>query len=82
MTEKLLPGIPHSTRIAILQQTDEEVEGNTPGNVDTRSGMTVLGQVMSSSRRVLSRGFRRCLQHRHEFILNCLRYYASANNIQ
>lgn len=32
MAEKLIPGIPHATRIAILQQTDDQDEsGSTYG---------------------------------------------------
>lgn len=55
MAEKLIPGIPHATRIAILQQTDadaktgEDYHGTSDsagGNQDT----TVLQQVMGSDR--------------------------------
>lgn len=46
MAEKLIPGIPHATRIAILQQTDGEYEtGGTGGlNMDK----LVLESVISS----------------------------------
>lgn len=47
MAEKLVPGIPHSTRIAILQQTDaNEDETNDMGTTEQHA--TVLEQVMSS----------------------------------
>lgn len=47
MAEKLVPGIPHSTRIAILQQTDaNEDEANDMGTAEQH--VTVLEQVMSS----------------------------------
>lgn len=47
MADKLVPGIPHATRIAILQQTDAD----TNGNLDPGSGSqhaTVLERVMGS----------------------------------
>jgi len=47
MADKLVPGIPHATRIAILQQTDAD----TNGNLDPGSGnqhATVLERVMGS----------------------------------
>ena len=47
MAEKLVPGISHSTRIAILQQTDDnEGESNDTGTAEQHA--TVLEQVMSS----------------------------------
>lgn len=47
MAEKLVPGIPHSIRIAILQQTDDnEDETNDMGTAEQHA--TVLEQVMSS----------------------------------
>ena len=45
MAEKLIPGIPHATRIAILQQTDEQEE--TYGAV-LNQDKTVLEAVISS----------------------------------
>lgn len=47
MAEKLVPGIPHSSRIAILQQTDAD----TNGSLDLGGGSqhsTVLERVMGS----------------------------------
>lgn len=41
MAEKLIPGIPHATRITLLQQTD--VEGQDDGLEDAHSGGTVAG---------------------------------------
>lgn len=46
MAEKLIPGIPHATRIAILQQTDEE--SSLGGNASLKLGKTVLESVLSS----------------------------------
>lgn len=46
MAEKLIPGIPHATRIAILQQTDEE--NGLRGNASLKLGKTVLESVLSS----------------------------------
>ncbi|EED21426.1 ABC ATPase, putative [Talaromyces stipitatus ATCC 10500] len=59
LAEKLIPGVPYSTRIAILQQTDAEVEDNKnheidslteslkePGSIST-SQKTALEQVSS-----------------------------------
>lgn len=45
MAEKLVPGIPHSTRIAILQQTDDNEDEI---NDTAEQHVTVLEQVMSS----------------------------------
>ena len=45
MAEKLIPGIPHATRIAILQQTDEDGSG---GFVGLKLEKTVLDSVLSS----------------------------------
>jgi hypothetical protein len=45
MAEKLIPGIPHATRIAILQQTEEQDE--TFG-ADLNKDKTVLESVLSS----------------------------------
>lgn len=45
MAEKLIPGIPHATRIAILQQTDEQEESY--GAV-LNQDKTVLESVLSS----------------------------------
>ena len=47
MAEKLVPGIPHSTRIAILQQTDAN-EDETDDMGTAEQDVTVLEQVMSS----------------------------------
>lgn len=44
MADKLIPGIPHPTRIAILQQTEDE---KTDVGTDT-GHITVLEQVMGS----------------------------------
>lgn len=62
MAEKRIPGIPHATRIGLLQQTDIQVEddedleignrgvdGTTQGSSQKRD-KTVLEQVMSSDR--------------------------------
>lgn len=46
MAEKLIPGIPHATRIAILQQTDED--DGPGGNASLKLGMSVLESVLSS----------------------------------
>ncbi|KAL4915489.1 P-loop containing nucleoside triphosphate hydrolase protein [Aspergillus aurantiobrunneus] len=53
IADKLVPGIPHSTRIAILQQTDAETqEGNGPFNAGSQrqeeGEKTVLDYVMGS----------------------------------
>lgn len=59
MAEKLVPGIPYSTRIAFLQQTDAtEDESNDSWTGDRQ--MTVLEQVMSrdSSRNEVTRKMR------------------------
>lgn len=46
MAEKLVPGIPHATRIAILQQTDDD---NGPGgNASLKLEKTVLESVLGS----------------------------------
>ncbi|CAL5867004.1 uncharacterized protein PFLUO_LOCUS1216 [Penicillium psychrofluorescens] len=45
MAEKLIPGIPHPTRIAILQQTDQDEQGINAGLSQDR---TVLEHVLSS----------------------------------
>lgn len=47
MADKLIPGIPHPTRIAILQQTeDEKIDPET----ETEGNITVLEQVMGSDK--------------------------------
>lgn len=46
MAEKLIPGIPHATRIAILQQTDGE--DGSGGFVGMKLDKTVLESVLSS----------------------------------
>ena len=61
LAEKLIPGVPYSTRIAILQQTDAEIEDNSKNDgVDgladslrengsiSKSGKTALEQVIAS----------------------------------
>ena len=57
MAEKLVPGIPHATRMAILQQTDAESQDNNDTDDRTRSGIpdrrenkdrTVLEQAIGS----------------------------------
>jgi hypothetical protein len=55
MAEKLIPGIPYSTRIAILQQTDSEIDGladsmraSSVSDSGGGGGRTVLQQVMAS----------------------------------
>lgn len=65
MAGNLVPGLPHSTRIAILQQTEEEAGEDNTGNIDTGSGMTVLEQVMSSdsSRNEVTRKMERMSKH-------------------
>lgn len=45
MAEKLIPGIPHATRIAILQQSDAQ---NDSGGSMLDKDKTVLGHVLSS----------------------------------
>lgn len=46
MAEKLIPGIPHATRIAILQQTDED---NGPhGDASAKLDKSVLESVLGS----------------------------------
>lgn len=46
MAEKLIPGISHATRIAILQQTDE---GNGPrGDTSVKLEKSVLQSVLGS----------------------------------
>ncbi|KAJ6121104.1 hypothetical protein N7523_005384 [Penicillium sp. IBT 18751x] len=45
MAEKLIPGISHATRVAILQQTDEDGPG---GNASLRLEKSVLETVLSS----------------------------------
>lgn len=68
MADKLVPGIPHATRIAILQQTDAD----TNGNLDPESGnqhATVLERVMGSdtSRNEVIRKME-CKFHSHSII--------------
>ncbi|KAJ5382172.1 hypothetical protein N7517_000083 [Penicillium concentricum] len=46
MAEKLIPGIPHPTRMAILQQTDEQ--NDKPFGEDPNQDKTVLEAVLSS----------------------------------
>lgn len=64
LAEKLIPGVPYSTRIAILQQTDAEIEESSKnddvdsladslqqnGSISTSggSGRTALKQVIAS----------------------------------
>lgn len=55
MAEKLIPGIPYATRIAILQQTDSEIDeladsvrASTASDAAGGRGRTVLQQVMAS----------------------------------
>lgn len=55
MAEKLIPGIPHATRIAILQQTDADAktgedDQGTPDPAGGNQNTTVLQQVMGSDR--------------------------------
>lgn len=50
MADKLLPGIPHPTRIAILQQTDSPVQGGLEGEDEDNRNKTVLEYVLSSDR--------------------------------
>jgi hypothetical protein len=45
MAEKLIPGIPHATRMAILQQTDDQ--DNDLGTAQSQD-KTVLESVLSS----------------------------------
>jgi hypothetical protein len=45
MAEKLIPGIPHATRIAILQQTDEDGAG---GSTSLKLEKSVLESVLQS----------------------------------
>lgn len=47
MAEKLIPGIPHSTRIAILQQSDGDSNEDCFGNLERNENKTVLEYVMS-----------------------------------
>lgn len=47
MAEKLIPGIPHPTRIAILQQSDNEVNEEGSEDVENVKNKTVLDYVMS-----------------------------------
>lgn len=46
MAEKLIPGIPHATRIAILQQTDGEYTAGGTDGLSLEKG--VLQSVLSS----------------------------------
>ena len=53
MAEKLIPGIPHATRIAILQQTDTDAKAGEDGReafdlIDGNQNITVLQKVMGS----------------------------------
>lgn len=48
MADKLVPGIPHSTRIAILQQTDSSGQEGLETNTVEAQNKTVLQYVMSS----------------------------------
>lgn len=45
MAEKLIPGIPHATRIAILQQTDDD--NDSGGTASFTLEKTVLESVLS-----------------------------------
>lgn len=47
MAEKLIPGIPHSTRMAILQQSDNESNEDAFGDIERNKDKTVLEYVMS-----------------------------------
>lgn len=46
MAEKLIPGIPHATRIAILQQTDDDNDHG--GNASIKVEKSILESVLSS----------------------------------
>jgi hypothetical protein len=46
MAEKLIPGIPHATRMALLQQTDEQKD--KPFGGELNQDKTVLEAVLSS----------------------------------
>lgn len=46
MSDKLIPGIPHATRIATLQQTDEDK--GPAGNAWLKPESSVLKSVLSS----------------------------------
>lgn len=48
MAQKLIPGIPHATRIAILQQTDEQDEQSF--GVEPCQDKPVLESVLSSDK--------------------------------
>ena len=48
MADKLVPGIPHPTRVAILQQTDSSVQGSLQSGEEENRDKTVLEYVMSS----------------------------------
>lgn len=52
MADKMVPGIPHSTRIAILQQTDAESHNglsmNVEGQISSEVEKSVLEYVLSS----------------------------------
>ncbi|KAH8433552.1 uncharacterized protein LDX57_011187 [Aspergillus melleus] len=58
MADKLVPGIPHPTRIAILQQTDSTVQGSLQSGEEENRDKTVLEYVMSSD------------QHKNELVRN------------
>lgn len=48
MAEKLIPGIPHATRISILQQTDGESQ--TVGIKEPEPDQSVLESVLNSDK--------------------------------
>lgn len=48
LAEKLIPGVPYSTRIAILQQTDAEIESSTDG-IDGLANLLQQNASISSS---------------------------------
>ncbi|PLB44630.1 ABC transporter [Aspergillus steynii IBT 23096] len=50
MADKLVPGIPHPTRIAILQQTDSSAQESLESGDEDGRNKTVLAYVMSSDR--------------------------------
>lgn len=58
MAEKLIPGIPHASRIAILQQTDvesrddgvEDARTGASGSEGNNKGRTVLEYAMGSDK--------------------------------
>lgn len=50
LAEKLIPGVPYSTRIAILQQTDAEIEDNSKNrDIDALAGSSQHNGSISGS---------------------------------